>query len=409
MASFSFLHAADIHLDSPLAGLSRYEGVPAAEIRAAPRAAFDRLIETAIERRVDFVVIAGDLYDGDWKDMGTGLYFAAAMGRLGRANIPVYLLAGNHDARSVITRDLPPVDGVHHFSTRTAQTHRLPHLDVAIHGRSFAERSAPENLVPGYPEPVARAFNIGVLHTSLAGYAAHETYAPCTPQELIARGYDYWALGHVHEHQIVAVHPHIVFPGNLQGRHIREDGPRGAVLVHVRDGEVAELERLELDVVRWATATVQADVPDAAALHTRIRDALRQVAAGDRPMVVRVVLAGCSPLHDALQDPSLRLRDDVRGIAAELSVNLWIEKLQVRTTPPAAQPETAADADGIGQLIPPPDDRLAEALRAEFSKFFVNLPQQDDDSSIRQAAQGQWTALMTAAGAALRHRLGIAG
>lgn len=150
-------------------------------------------------------------------------------------------------------------------------------------------------------------------------------------------------------------------------------------------------------------------MPDAAALHTRIRDALRQVAAGDRPMVVRVVLAGCSPLHDALQDPSLRLRDDVRGIAAELSVNLWIEKLQVRTTPPAAQPDTAADADGIGQLIPPPDDRLAEALRAEFSKFFVNLPQQDDDSSIRQAAQGQWTALMTAAGAALRHRLGIAG
>lgn len=102
MKDFRFLHAADIHLDSPLHGLSRYDGVPADEVRGATRAAFDNLVQRAIDEPVDFVVIAGDLFDGDWRDMGTGLYFARAMGRLDQAGIPVFVLAGNHDAESVI-------------------------------------------------------------------------------------------------------------------------------------------------------------------------------------------------------------------------------------------------------------------------------------------------------------------
>src|SRR5690606_39596106 len=107
MTDFRFLHAADIHLDSPLRGLSRYEGMPEDDIRSATRAAFDNLVQRAIDEAVDFVLIAGDLFDGDWKDMGTGLYFARAMGRLSQADIPVFLLSGNHDAASVITRSVP--------------------------------------------------------------------------------------------------------------------------------------------------------------------------------------------------------------------------------------------------------------------------------------------------------------
>ncbi len=412
MASFSFLHAADIHLDSPLTGLSRYDGVPAEEVRQAPRAAFDRLIRTAIDRQVAFVIIAGDLYDGDWKDAGTGLYFARAMGLLARHGIPVYLLAGNHDAVSVITRELPPPENVRHFPSRKADTHLIPHLGVAIHGRSFADRVVTENLAAGYPAALPGLFNIGVLHTSLGGYAEHETYAPCTPAELAAKRYDYWALGHVHEHQIVSTAPHIVFPGNLQGRNIREDGPRGAVLVEVQDGEVAALTRLDLDVVRWARVAVAVDgIDDRDVLHGRIAAALRAArdeAPEDRKLIVRLTLSGQTALHGALQDVAARLRDDVRGLATGISSDIWVEKVRVKTTEPR-QAGLAPDTGDISRLIPPPDQALADRLQAALAKFLAAVPTQERDSLVRGAAEGDWTEVMRAAGEALRHRLGEAG
>ncbi len=371
MASFSFLHAADIHLDSPLVGLSRYDGVPADQVRRAPRAAFDRLIAAAIERRVDFVVIAGDLYDGDWRDVGTGLYFAACMGRLARAGIPVYLLAGNHDAVSIISRELPHFDdNVRGFDHRKPDTHRIEHLNVALHGQSFAERQARDNLAAHYPRAVEGAFNIGVLHTSLAGgYHGHETYAPCTAQDLIARGYDYWALGHVHEHLVVSdTRPHIVFPGNIQGRNMREQGPRGAMLVEVRDGEVASLTRLELDVVRWASVAVKlGEAPDVAAVHARVGQALaqaRNTLAGDRPLVVRLTLAGATVVHGALQASGSRLRDEIRAVAAGVGGDIWIEKIVIQTSDAAGTAaRAAADENGaIFSLIPAPNSALAGRL-----------------------------------------------
>src|SRR5690606_3435278 len=130
---FRFIHAADIHLDSPLRGLSRYEGLPEDGIRGATRGAFDNLVRSAIEEAVDFVLIAGDLFDGEWRDMGTGLYFARAMGRLSQSGIPAFILAGNHDAASVITRSVPWPPNVRLFGARTPETHLLPELGVAIH------------------------------------------------------------------------------------------------------------------------------------------------------------------------------------------------------------------------------------------------------------------------------------
>ena len=240
MSDFRFLHAADIHLDSPLHGLSRYEGLPEDDIRGATRAAFDNLVQRAIDEDVDFVVIAGDLFDGEWKDMSTGLYFARAMGRLDRAEIPVFLLAGNHDAASVITRSIPWPPNVRLFSARRPETHLLAELQVAVHGQSFSTPAVTDNLVPSYPAAAEHHFNIGMLHTALAGRKGHADYAPCSLDDLKAKQYDYWALGHVHQHETVCEAPHVVFPGNIQGRTIRETGPKGAVIVTSR-GMAAEL------------------------------------------------------------------------------------------------------------------------------------------------------------------------
>ena len=174
----------------------------------------------------------------------------------------MYLLHGNHDAESVITKrlDLPP--NVHVFGASNPSTFELEEYGVALHGQSYPERAVLDNLVPGYPEPIPRAFNVGVLHSALAGAKGHEPYAPCTLADLVGKGYAYWALGHVHQREVLHEHPHVVFPGNLQGRHIRETGPKGASLVTVRDHEVAEIEHVALDVVRWAL--VRVDVTDAA-------------------------------------------------------------------------------------------------------------------------------------------------
>jgi len=409
MPSFTFLHAADIHLDSPLRGLSRYEGVPADEVRGATRSAFDRLIETAIDRAVDFVVLAGDIYDGDWRDMGTGLYFSAAMGRLGRAGIPVFLLAGNHDAASVITKALPALENVHLFSTRKPTTHRLPHLGVAIHGRSFSDREVFDNLAVGYPVADEASFNIGVLHTALGGYAAHARYAPCSEQDLVAKGYDYWALGHVHEHAILRRDPYIVFPGNLQGRNVREQGPKGAVLVDVEDGHVDAVTHLPLDVVRWARVEVDVSTAsDIDAIHGHVREALRaarDTAADERPLMVRLSLVGQTELHGRLQDTTLAMRDDIRSLGAEVSPDLWLEKVEIKTKAQQAD-ANLLEAGDLEALLPEADATLTDMLKAEFGQFLAGVTSADPDGLVHQAAQGDWAAVLDVAASALRARLG---
>ena len=336
MRSFRFLHAADIHLDSPLKGLLRYPGAGAERYRTATREAFDRLVEAAIDERVDFLVIAGDLYDGDWRDLSTGLHFASWMARLADAEIPVYLLHGNHDAESVITRRLELPANVHVFGAREPQTFVLDDLRVALHGQSFARPAELKNLVPGYAVPVSNAFNIGVLHTALEGMCGHARYAPGAIGDLTAMGYNYWVLGHVHQHQVLHERPHVVFPGNLQGRHIRETGPRGACLVTVRDHEVAAVELIPLDVVRWSR--VQVPVEDARSLvhvNERMRAAIESavVAEADgRLLVMRLALAGRTGLHARVAASNEALLAEARAAALTLGEGVaWVEKVEVVT------------------------------------------------------------------------------
>ncbi len=225
-----FLHAADIHLDSPLAGLNRRSDMPDAVIGHCTRRAFAAMIDLALAEDVAFVIIAGDLYDGDWRDFSTGLFFAEQMQRLGR---PCFLLRGNHDARSVITRNLTPPGNVREFSSRACETIELPGLRVALHGRSFPDRAVTEDFSAAYRQPVPGMLNIGVLHTSADDPGEHETYAPCRVADLALKGYDYWALGHIHARRVLSERPWIVFPGNPQGRHPKEPGPKGCTLVTV--------------------------------------------------------------------------------------------------------------------------------------------------------------------------------
>lgn len=413
MTSFRFLHAADIHLDSPLHGLSRYEGLPIEDIRSATRAAFDNLVQYAIDAAVDFVVISGDLFDGEWRDMGTGLYFARAMGRLDQLGIPAFVLSGNHDAASTISRTVPWPPNVRLFGSRKPKTHHLPDLSVAVHGQSFATPAVTDNLVLAYPAAGERTFNIGMLHTALTGRVGHANYAPCSVEDLRSKGYDYWALGHVHEFEIVSDEPYMVFPGNMQGRNIREAGPRGAVLVTVVDGEVNAVERVEFDVIRWIRLDIDCNSAARDGIADLVRTGLNGVYGSNgsgRPLIARVSLLGETTDAGTLHDHAAQLRDDVRAIAASISPDLHIEKMNVQVTEPVVRgrPMVGEDLDAlINDGASDPD--LIKEIQADLERFLVAansaLGERDDGALRLLASQGNWSTILKTASLALRSRL----
>lgn len=350
---FRFIHAADIHLDSPLRGLSSYEAAPVEQLRGATREALKQLVTTAIEDQVSFVVIAGDLYDGSWKDYRTGIFFAQQMGRLAKSHIRAYILYGNHDAESEMTRSLKMPDNVYVFSSRSPEIHILEDLKVALHGRSFPNRAVDENFAASYKSAVKESYNIGVLHTALEGYAEHTTYAPCTVDELHAKGYDYWALGHVHEFQQWDGASTIVFPGNLQGRNIRETGRKGAVSVTVNDAGKSAVERLYLDVLRWEVLKV--DVSDCTTLDAVAlkvgRGMSRMLEQSNVCHAVRVVLEGSSPSHGLLFGNGAGLRAQVIAQAASIDPEkLWVEKVKVATSAPGQQQVDPESREALSEL-----------------------------------------------------------
>lgn len=333
-----FIHAADPHLDSPLQGLEAHEGAPVEVLRGATRRAFENLVNLAIEESVDFVVIAGDLYDGDWKDYSTGLFFRAQMVRLQSKGTPVYLIAGNHDAASVITKKLSLPENVHVFSTRTTESLEVAGHPVTIHGRGFPNRAVPENLAIEYPMAVPGRFNLGLLHTSLTGRPGHDTYAPCSVAELREKGYGYWALGHIHQPEVINKDPWIVFAGNCQGRHIKETGQRGCRLVAVSDSlQVEGVEWRSLDVVRWEELNVDLSGVETETDATRlVGDAMGKAvtAAEGRLVAVRIVLSGTTQLHGSLHRNDEHWNAQFQASAQDLGAEaIWIERIKVSTSP----------------------------------------------------------------------------
>jgi DNA repair exonuclease SbcCD nuclease subunit len=352
---FKFIHAADIHLDSPLKGLEQYEGAPVDQIREATRRALGNLVELAIEQIVSFVLIAGDLYDGDWKEFRTGLFFVDQMRKLREAGIPVYLIAGNHDAANKMTKKLPMPDNVHMLAANKPETVHLESCEVAIHGQSFARSAVLDNLAAGYPSPEPGMFNIGLLHTSATGREGHETYAPCTIDDLRSKQYDYWALGHIHKRELLCQDPPILFPGNLQGRHVRETGPKGCTLVTVDHQSRPHLEPVMLDVFRWEHCRVDvAGAESGEAVLDRVRHQLAKAAASadGLAMAVRIEVSGACPAHRELAAESYAWTNALRDVASDVgNGSIWVEKIALRTAMPVS-PTGAQWADGpIGELI----------------------------------------------------------
>ena len=321
-----------MHLDSPLRGLARREAAPIDVLRGAARRAFENLVSFAIKEGVAFVVIAGDLYDGDRDDFNTAIFLQRQLRILREADIDVVIALGNHDAANEITKRLDLPRGVHVFSHEGPESLGLESAGAVLHGQSYATRVVTDNLSANYPLAVPNYLNVGVLHTSLDGRPNHDPYAPTTPEVLARRGYDYWALGHVHKREeIIREGSRIVFPGNVQGRDVGETGSKGATLVEYNDAGIQGMSHVELAPVQWAV--VVPDARGAASPSDVIERAGAALGLGvpQGPcelMAVRVVLEMDTGLAEEWTREAQRFEAQLRADTERES--LWIEKVKLK-------------------------------------------------------------------------------
>lgn len=413
---FTIVHAADLHLDSPLVGLARYEGAPVAEVRSATRRALENLVQLCLDEQARLLLLAGDLYDGDWRDYSTGLFFAAQMARLRESGTQVVWIRGNHDAQSKITRHLALGAHCHELSAKRPQTHIIEALSLAVHGQGFATAAVTDDLSSSYPEPIGGVLNIGLLHTALSGRRGHAPYAPCDVRSLAARGYDYWALGHVHQREHVLDTPHIVFPGNLQARHVREPGAKGATLIHVEDGRISKLEHRALDVVRFCVLPVEASGADtlldvAQLLKSELRRALQE--ADGRLLAARVEVRGVSRAHGELARDPERAKAQLQSAANEIQGgDVWLEDIRIRTESALDREALAQRDDAIGQLVRSlreleQDEALVTQLVSELAELTRVLPPElrDGQFGLDLSDPEQARELVSSAGRMLLPRL----
>ncbi|SIP96483.1 DNA repair exonuclease SbcCD nuclease subunit [Rhizobium sp. RU20A] len=348
---FRFVHTADLHLDSPLKSLALRNPDLADLVRGATREALTRIVDLCVAERVDALVVAGDLYDGAQTSMSTALFLVSELRRLTEAGIAVFLIRGNHDAISKVTRELTLPDGVHLLAGRK-RSHVAGRLadgrEVVIHGVSFAEAEAPQSLLPSFAPPQADAVNIGLLHTSLAGSPGHDAYAPCAVADLVAHGFDYWALGHIHKRTVWHETPHIVMPGMPQGRDINEAGERSVTLVTIDEKQGLSIEeRATAGAIFERLAVDVGGADEWRDLLGRVDAALRSLRDSRRAahLILRVTLTGPTPLAWRLRRDRDLLLAEIESIAQSRGAN-WIESVDIDCT----DAQAADGTDPVAEL-----------------------------------------------------------
>ncbi len=372
--AFRFVHTADLHLDSPLRSLALRDPELAALVAGASRQVLGRIVDLCLAEAVDALIIAGDLYDGDATSMKTARFLADQLGRLDAAGVRVFIIRGNHDAASRITRELTLPDAVHVFGARAGVvTLDRPGQRVALHGLSFRDRHAPDSLLPRFGAPLPDAVNIGILHSSLGGAEGHDVYAPVRLSELRGTGFDYWALGHIHRRAVHEGRPLVVMPGIPQGRDMGEAGETSVTLVTVADDGTCSHEARPLAVVEFARCTV--DLRRAEGWRDaleRLRAAMSAARAPVRAdhLVLRLSLMATGALWARLSRDADLLTTEAARIGAAVG-NTWIDRVVLDGAAPAPSGGALGELSRIAAadvLASPAFAAEAEALRAALQR-----------------------------------------
>lgn len=259
MKQITFLHAADLHLDSPMVGLTHLPDRILKRVRESTFVALQKLTRTAIEKEVDFVILAGDLFDGEDRSLRAQSRLRNEMKKLEEKGIAVYVIHGNHDHLSGtwINLDLP--ENVHVFSSEVETKTLITKSGVSVnlYGFSYPERHVYSRKIDDYKKVEGADYHIGILHGNEGGRSEHGNYAPFHVQDLLEKQFDYWALGHIHKRAVLSENPPVIYPGNIQGRNKKETGEKGFYLVTLSELNT-ELEFVESSDVIWAETVIDA-------------------------------------------------------------------------------------------------------------------------------------------------------
>lgn len=376
--SFCFIHAADLHLDTPFAGLGLLSPDLQRALREASLDAFDALIETTIEHEAAFLLLAGDIYDGSDRDVRAQLRLRNGLQQLSDRGIQTFIIYGNHD----------PVDEgwqainqwperVHIFSDQTVESRQVMvggECIATIHGMSYPTKHVTENLARRYQRSAEPGIHIGLLHANAGSSDEHASYSPCSLDDLRGAGMDYWALGHIHKRQVLnRSDPWIVYPGNLQGRSPKpsERGAKGALLVTVDGQTISEPEFLPLDRARFVGFALAIDeIPDVASLASQLSSKARalQIEHPDRGLLVRARITGWGDLHAHLADPE-RVSGLLRELRSEFAAEqpfVWWDRWSMETRPDLDREAIRTGTSFTSDVLALIDEMRAdpEALRA---------------------------------------------
>lgn len=368
MTAFRFVHTADLHLDSPFAGI---QTVAPANVHArlidATFATYERIIDLCLSENVDALLVAGDIYDGADRSLKAQLRFVDGLKRLDAAGIRSFICHGNHDPLNGWQANLRFPDSCHQFGAEVKGVE----LDTArpglatVYGVSYPEREVRQSLVPKFGRVTGEAFSIGLLHANVGNNSQHGPYSPCSVDDLRATGIDYWALGHVHTRQVVNQRgPVVVYPGNPQGRHPVETGDRGVYLADVAEDREVSLSFRDVSVVRWAQVMVSIDRMSS---EQELLDTIESAAAAafdaqGRDVVCRVVVNGRGPLYPSTRKPgfSATLQDRINDDWSSGTPFGWCERVEVATKPAFDREEQRQAGDFVGDLLRLVDDVDAE-------------------------------------------------
>ncbi len=359
MPSFSFIHTADLHLDSPFSVLSQDNPELASSLRSATFEAFDKIVNLCLEKQVDFLLVAGDVYDGSERSLRAQVRFRDGLKRLDKAGIRSFVVHGNHDPLNAWSSTLDWPSGVHIFGDKveTVDVRKDGTTIASVQGVSFTKRDERRNLAKLFKR-TGPSFYIGLLHANVGSDTGHEPYAPCSMEDLLRPEMDYWALGHVHRNKVLSEQsPFVIYPGTPQGRNIKETGEKGCYFVRVEENREVAFEYISTDVIRW----VRKEIPiygleSEQALLNSLEEACRKISdseSGGLPSIVRIFLTGSGPLYEILRRPQTvpDLLDLIHEIGMSCLPYVWVEDIRLDVNPALDVAARMKEGDFLGELL----------------------------------------------------------
>ena len=356
MKPFSFIHAADLHIGSPFKGISVESAEVAEQLQKSTFSAFDALIKACIDHQVNFLLVAGDVYDGADRSLSAQLHFRDGLKQLADAGIRSFVVHGNHDPLDGRVSTIEWPQEVHNFG-KAAETVTVE-VDgesvASVSGISFPKKNVEINLAKKLKPGPDHLFQIGLLHCNVGKDTGHDPYAPCELGELQSSGFNYWALGHVHTRTKLSENPWVVYPGNSQGRSIREQGARGCYLVRVDRQCTAEMEFVPLDVVRWHQTSVSIlDIESLDALDRRLVEVAEALPEAGRDVVCRISIEGRGPLYKELRNEGAEaeLLQRIRQNLESSDPLIWVQRIELNCLPQVDLQQRAEQGDLLAEVL----------------------------------------------------------